>query len=216
LYGPRHNLPSVADKAHAPDEVRDRVGDWKGKDNRNNVKMADRYSFAGFERHAEVRSALLALAGLAIKDTMMATASKAPSWEQVFDNWPKGAKGRLTCSSSFPEEPLQVEVQYALVEKVIKEQTESSSSDDSEDSARSSAGTELPFEIEDAVAWQKSSHPKGLLHVRTDKSLVCGRALRRPVNGIGLRAAKEQDAEFSPRCFASLSEAQRAIWIEDD
>ena len=89
--------------------------------------------------------------------------------------------------------------------KAIKEPSEPSSSDDSEDSVQSSTGTELPFEIEDAVAWQKSSHPKGQLHVRTDQSLVCGRSLRRPVNGIGLRAAKEQNVEVSPRCFASLS-----------
>jgi hypothetical protein len=66
IYGVRHVLPSIADRAHTPDHERDCIGDWKDGKGKSGMKMRDRYSYARAERHSEVREALLIIVRTAV------------------------------------------------------------------------------------------------------------------------------------------------------
>ena len=122
----------------------------------------------------------------------------------------------MTCSSSFPEPPLEVVVAHAAslsklpeIEMAVDEDSSSSSSDSSE----SKSDEEQPeSRATDTVGWQLSTHKKGLLHLSIGTGTACARILCRPIQGVGLKAAKETGANWSPRCLAALTEAQRASY----
>ena len=67
--------------------------------------MADRYSFARCERQYEVREELITIVRKAVEITKIETKDTDPEWGVIFENWPKGAEGRLLCSSTFPFPP---------------------------------------------------------------------------------------------------------------
>ena len=140
IYGPRHNLSSIADRAHAPDEVRNLVGNWS--DGQCRTKMADRYSFARCERHYEIRTELLSIARKAIENTVpMISAStedwiskikvESPDWELIFECWPRGPKGRMLGNSIFPNAPTIEELKDAVTSSAEKHGTATQSSSSS-------------------------------------------------------------------------------------
>ena len=99
-YGLRHVLATVADRVHAPDDARRMVGDWQDKAKKGDTAMPDRYSFARSERHAEAREDLILLTRKCCMPYLKQKGLQYwTTWEELFDQWPKGAEGRYASVS---------------------------------------------------------------------------------------------------------------------
>ena len=183
VYGARHTLPTIADKAHAPDDVRNLVGDWQQKADKQATAMADRYSFARCERHCEVREELLTIARKALKRTFADTSSSScPSWDDVFAHWPPGAEGRCgTIVKYVFTEPETVVAESVVAKQTPQSATSSDGSSESPESSADESGDGL-----DTLEWQLASSVGGKLHFMSNDCLACGKTLRRAQRGVGL------------------------------
>ena len=204
-YGLRHVLATVADRVHAPDDVRRMVGDWQEKAKKGDTAMPDRYSFARSERHAEVREDLILLTRKCCMPYMKRKGIQCwTTWDELFDQWPKGAEGRYACVAKYNAcDAESVHVPDCLPEKGEQSQAASASSDSSsgdETSSVSSIGSE-DLDIE----WQLSAHPKGLMHYKLPTGIACNKQpLKGPTEGGTHKQARAKARKWCLGCYNAM------------
>jgi hypothetical protein len=222
IYGVRHVLPSIADRAHTPDHERDCVGDWKDGKGRSGMKMRDRYSYARAERHAEVREALLIIARRAVNLAFKLVQKKSEAtWEFIYEAWPKGHEGRFSAeltreviSSKATSASIENSPQSALCNTGLKEAScTSSESDSSESECAEAENTEVynSDDLENLLPWVLP-RTGGSLHSGSLETPTCGRMFVNQTHGFGLIAARDTKRPWCGICFKSLPPEARKWW----
>ena len=222
IYGIRHVLPSIADRAHTPDHERDCIGDWKDGKGRSGMKMRDRYSYARAERHAEVREALLIIAKRAVDLPFRLVLKKSEAtWEFIYEAWPKGHEGRFTSeltrdiiASKAAPASIDNSPQNSSCPDHSKEAASSSVASESSESEFSEANKKEEYNSEDLENLLPWVLPRtgGSLHSGSLETPPCGRLFVSQTHGFGLRAARDTMKPWCGICFKSLPPEARKWW----
>ena len=94
--------------------------------------------------------------------------------------------------------------------------SESSASSSSTSPSKASKGSDCIEEEPGAdIQWQLSQGRKGCLHfVIGDEGLGCGRNLRHPELGLGLKDSLATGNDWPPRCKAALLDDEKKWWAD--
>jgi hypothetical protein len=210
IYGIRHVMPSISDRAHTPDHERDMVGDWRDKQCRSTTPMRDRYSYARCLRHSELRESLLIIARRAFELSFDSLEDQTSwSWDHVYENWPSGGAGRFS-SDVVLTTTVQDAVQIAAPKTGEVEEEESSSNSSSSDSQEEIDGESA---IE-AIYWTLPKATVAKLHACTEDTPACNRSFIIHSSGYGLVEALRTNREWCSACFASLPKGAKKWWRE--
>jgi len=189
LYSARRLLPSlVAPFAELSTAERVELGGWVDTSAQRQMAMPSTYSESHLAASSRVKSRILSLASEAMDSSKPEEDKRYPSWEDLLTKLP-------TKSPPKPVEPEEEE-----------SSSSSSSSEEDDDPA-------LSLEAEQ-VKWVLASGRNGHLHLLDeDGELHCRRRLKDPREGSGLSHALGLGRDWSPRCFAALSEEAREQWL---
>ena len=78
--------------------------------------------------------------------------------------------------------------------------------------------TKIDLDHHDHLQWYIPLQPTGRLHLWSDSKpglyCACGKTLTRAEAGMGLRAATATERQWSPRCWAKMSNEFQELWAD--
>ena len=228
FYAGRRLLPTLAHRLKFQPGERLDVGAWSGG---KTLAMPQKYSEAKLDEQSSLRSELIAHASGALRNIMIQHPSPAEDLEVTLSYtniWrhfnPRGSNKQKPTdvpsvakwlSSMFPK-MANLECAYSAVTILKSGSSGSSSSSSSSSPSKASKSSDCIEEEPGAdIQWQLSQGKKGCLHlVIGDAGLRCGRNLRHPELGLGLKDALATGKDWSPRCKAALLDDEKKWWAD--
>ena len=126
------------------------------------------------------------------------------TWDELFDQWPKGAEGRYTSVSRISAcEGESMHVPECLQESEEQAKKSSSSSDSSSGDETSSVSTVGSEDLD--IEWQLSAHPKGRMHYKLPTGIACNKPpLKGPSEGGTHKQARAKARKWCLGCYNAM------------